>query len=121
MKKILSLLVLTSFVVGCSTASKDIAPTYVSTALYANYDCEQVRADLMRVNGQLQTLTGKLDKNRENDTVTTTVGMVLFWPSLFFLGGTKEQESQYAQLRGEYQALEQVSIQKKCMLGAEKK
>ena len=56
-----------------------------------------------------------------NDTVTTTVGMVLFWPSLFFLGGTKEQESQYAQLRGEYQALEQVSIQKKCMLSSEKK
>uniref|UniRef100_UPI0040485506 hypothetical protein n=1 Tax=Polynucleobacter sp. TaxID=2029855 RepID=UPI0040485506 len=121
MKNILVYISLISTVVGCSTAAKDISPAYVSTALYADYDCDQVRADLIRVNGLVQSMTGRLDKNRENDNVTTTVGMVLFWPSLFFLGGTKEQEAQYAQLKGEYQALEQVSIQKKCMLTSEKK
>ena len=61
-------------------------------------------------------MSGKLDKNRENDNMTATAGVILFWPALFFLGGTKEQEAQYAQLKGEYNALEQVSIQKKCDL-----
>ena len=59
-------------------------------------------------------MTGQLDDNRETDNVTTTAGILLFWPALFFLGGTKEQEAEYAQLKGEYNALEQFSIQKKC-------
>jgi hypothetical protein len=36
------------------------------------------------------------------------------------LGGTKEQEAEYAKLKGEYNALEQASIQKKCALTAAK-
>ena len=40
--------------------------------------------------------------------------MVLFWPALFALGGTKQQEAEYARLRGEYDAVQQAAIQKKC-------
>ena len=67
----------------------------------------------MRISGKVQQLTGQLDDNRGTDNVTTTAGLLLFWPALFFLGGTKEQEAEYAQLKGEYNALEQVSVQKK--------
>ena len=71
---------------------------------------------MIRVSTQVSQMTGTLDKNRENDNMTATAGAILFWPALFFLGGTKEQEAQYAQLKGEYNALEQVAIQKKCNL-----
>jgi hypothetical protein len=101
---------------GCSTASKDIRAKYVSPAQYASYDCEQIEQELIRISGKVQELTGQLDDNRETDNVTTTAGLLLFWPALFFLGGTKEQEAEYAQLKGEYNALEQVSVQKKCGL-----
>lgn len=107
---------LAAFLAGCSTASKDIVPTYTSPAQYSNYDCDQTRAEMVRVSTRVGELTGKLDKNRENDNITTTAGVVLFWPALFFVGGTKEQEAEYARLKGEYNALEQVSIQKKCNL-----
>ncbi len=115
-QKSVVLSILTTFVVGCSTASKDIVPTYVSPAQYSNYDCEQTRAELIRVSNRVGEITGKLDKNRENDNLTTTAGIILFWPALFFVGGTKEQEAEYARLKGEYAALEQTSIQKKCGL-----
>ena len=59
-------------------------------------------------------MTGQLNDNLEPDNVTTTAGNLLSWPAPFFLGGTKEQEAEYAQLKGEYNALEQASIQKKC-------
>ena len=59
-------------------------------------------------------MTGKLDKNRENDNMATGVSLLLFWPAVFFLGGTKESEAEFARLKGEAQAIEQVSIQKKC-------
>jgi hypothetical protein len=99
---------------GCSTASKDIVPTYVSPLQYSDYDCEQLKTEIIRINTRVNTISGKLDKNRESDNVTTGVTMLLFWPAVFFLGGTKEQEAEFARLKGESQAVEQVSIQKKC-------
>ncbi|WP_200241917.1 hypothetical protein [Lamprobacter modestohalophilus] len=46
------------------------------------------------------------------------VGLVLFWPALFFLaGGDKKDE--LARLKGEYDALEQAAIQKDCMIASE--
>ncbi len=117
MKKIITSLAISAFsIAGCSTSSKDIVPAYVSSVLYSNYDCDQIRLELIRVSTEVNAIAGKLDKNRENDNMTTTAGVILFWPALFFLGGTKEQEARYAQLKGEYIALEQTSIQKKCGL-----
>lgn len=113
-KKITAATLAFLMVAGCSTASKDIMPTYVSTAIYSNYDCDQLRLELIRVSTEANSMAGKMDKNRENDNMTTTAGMIIFWPALFFLGGTKEQEARYAQLKGEYNALEQATIQRKC-------
>ena len=106
--------VLASLLAGCSTASKDIVAANVSPLQYSNYDCEQVRAELIRINGRVNQMAGKLDKNRENDNLAVGVSLVLFWPAVFFLGGTKEQEAEFAKLKGEAQALEQVAIQKRC-------
>jgi hypothetical protein len=60
-------------------------------------------------------LGGRLDQASSNDSAITTAGVILFWPALFFLGGTKAQEAQYAQLKGEYSALEKAAIEKKCI------
>jgi hypothetical protein len=43
------------------------------------------------------------------------IGLILFWPALFFLeGGDGPQAAEYARLRGEVDALERVAIVKKC-------
>ena len=114
MKSFVASFLILCLMAGCSTASKDIVPTYVSPLQYSDYDCDQLRAEIIRINTRVNTITGKLDKNRENDNMTTGVTMLLFWPAIFFLGGTKEQEAEFARLKGESQAVEQVSIQKKC-------
>tara|TARA_B110001452_G_C15025610_1_gene358454 strand:- start:148 stop:501 length:354 start_codon:yes stop_codon:yes gene_type:complete len=115
-KKLFVYLVCLSFVASCSNASKDIAAIYVSPQQYSNYDCDQTRAEMQRVAGKVRSLTGQLDKNAGNDNITTGVSLILFWPAVFFLGGTKEEEAEYARLKGEYDALEQASILKKCSM-----
>ena len=46
------------------------------------------------------------------------VGLVLFWPTLFFLeGGDGAEAAEYARLKGERDALEQAYTQKKCSAG----
>lgn len=99
---------------GCSTASKDITPLTVSPMQFSNYDCDQLAAEQMRIHGRITQLGGRLDQAASNDQAIGWAGALLFWPALFFLGGTKEQEAEYAKLRGEYDALHQSAIQKKC-------
>jgi len=101
---------------GCATASNSIATAYVSPLQFQSYDCQQISAEMQRVNGRANQLAGRLDQAASNDKAIVGVGMLLFWPALFALGGTKEQEAEYARLRGEYEALQKVATEKKCAL-----
>jgi hypothetical protein len=101
---------------GCSTASSGIATAYVSPLQFQGYDCQQIAAEMQRIHVRVNQLAGRLDKAAENDKALVGVGMILFWPALFALGGTKEQEAEYARLKGEYEALERVANEKRCNL-----
>lgn len=118
MKKALNKLVccatIAAFLTGCATAGKDIAATYVSPIQYSNYDCDQLRQELARINGRVGQLTGRLDEAASNDKILTGVGAILFFPVLFALGGTKQQEAELSRLKGEYEALQSASTNKKC-------
>lgn len=114
--KVTTFLVATSLALGgCATASKDVATQSISPLQYQAYDCDQITAETMRVQTRVSQLGGRLDTAAANDKAITGIGMILFWPALFALGGTKEQEAEYGRLKGESDALQQVAISKKCM------
>ncbi len=104
----------TALLGGCATASSGIATTYVSPLQFQSYDCQQISGEMQRISVRVNQLAGRLDKAAENDKALVGVGMLLFWPALFALGGTKEQEAEYSRLRGEYEALQKVGNEKKC-------
>lgn len=103
-----------ALLMGCATASKDVATAYISPVTYQNYDCAQITAEITRVQQRANQLAGRLDEAASNDKTIAGVGMILFWPALFALGGTKQQESEYARLKGENDALNQAAINRKC-------
>lgn len=116
MKKLTLLFVISvsTVLAGCSTASKDISARYVSPIQYSSYDCSQLQEESYRITRIVTELGGRLDEAASNDKAITGVGVILFWPALFALGGTGEQEAEYARLKGEYDAVQQALIQKKC-------
>ncbi len=114
--KVLSILLIGMIFNACSKSSKEIVGLYVSPLEYADYSCEQIKSEMIRVSTKVRTLTGELDENKENDQMITGAGIILFWPALFFIGGTKEQEAEYARLKGEHEALDKVAIQKNCIV-----
>lgn len=113
-KSIASMAAASFALVGCATSSKDIASTYVSPIQYQGYDCEQIAAENQRLASRVSQLGGRLDEASSNDKAIMGVGLVLFWPALFALGGTKQQEAEYARLKGEHDALQQAAVAKKC-------
>ncbi len=101
--------------VGCASQPDKIQATYVSPDQYQRHDCQQIAAEKGRVERRVNTLYASLKKTADNDATQMGVGMLLLWPTLFFLeGGDGPEAAEYAQLKGQYEALEQASIQKRC-------
>ena len=89
----------------------------VSPLAYQNYSCEQLGAEGDRVQRKVNTLYSQLKKDANSDAWQMGVGLVLFWPTLFFLeGGDGPEAAEYRQLKGEYETIQRVSIQKTCGL-----
>ena len=108
-------ILLTMFLVGCATAPEKLGTTYVSPLQYKDYTCDQIGMEMQRVSRKVSELRGTLAKDASNDAAQMGIGLVLFWPALFFLeGGDGANAAQYSQLKGEFEALEQVAIQKNC-------
>lgn len=99
---------------GCATASRDITTTFVSPAQYYGHDCLQLAGEMQRLQSRVSQVGGRLDQAASNDAALVTAGTLLFWPALFFVGGTKQQEAEYARLKGEYDAVQQAAVMRKC-------
>jgi hypothetical protein len=112
--KIITILGAMCALTGCATASKDIASTYQSPLTYKDYDCKQIAAENDRLQTRAQQLGGRLDEAASNDKKIATAGGLLFWPALFALGGMKQQEAEFATLKGQQDAIQQTAITKNC-------
>lgn len=98
---------------SCATRSSNVSAAYVSPITYSHLSCSQLRQELARVNAKVAEVSGAQDRAATRDAVATGVGLVIFWPALFFLmAGDQKQE--LARLKGEYDALVSAGIQKNC-------
>jgi hypothetical protein len=99
---------------GCATSPSKIKPAYVSPYQYKSYSCDEIRQELTIVGTKVTEVTGQQKQNATNDAVAMGVGLVLFWPALFVLALTDDQEQELARLKGEYEALHSAAKTKKC-------
>ena len=114
MKFKLSLVILV-ILTGCASQPEDISSQYVSTLQYKDYDCDQLAGEATRISRRANELHGSLEETANNDAAQMGVGLILFWPTLFFLeGGDGAQAQEYGRLKGERDAIEKISVQKKC-------
>jgi hypothetical protein len=114
MKSKLSLLAVLPVLSSCATSPQNISAIYVSPLVYQNFTCEQIGAELQRVGARVSEVTGQQQRAATSDQVAMGVGLVLFWPALFFLATDNNKKEELARLKGEYDALQQVGISKSC-------
>ena len=100
---------------ACATNPDKIDAAYVSPLKYKDYDCDQIAMEMDYVGQRTTKLYTRLKKEANADSAQMGVGLILFWPALFFLeGGDGPEAAEYAQLKGEFEALRENSVQKKC-------
>ncbi|WP_265587134.1 hypothetical protein [Sphingomicrobium arenosum] len=102
---------------ACATHPDKISAAYVSPLKYETYSCQQLSAEMSSVEYRTNTLYHNLKKRNNNDKWAMGVGAVLFAPALLFMKGNNgAQNAEYAQLKGEYEALRTNSVQRNCGL-----
>ena len=99
---------------ACATRSDNIAAAYVSPNQYVSYNCRMFEEEATRVSSRAIAASGAQDQKATSDAVATGVGVVLFWPALFLIKGEGASAAEVARLKGEMDAIEQASIQKRC-------
>lgn len=100
--------------VGCASSSDKISAQYVSPLQFSGYDCSQISTEAQRISSRVAQLSGVQDQKATNDAIATGVAIVVFWPAAFLIGGNDHNSAELSRLKGEFETLEQVSIQKKC-------
>lgn len=81
---------------------------------YDNFSCAQLVEENTRLQQRIGSVAGDVDKKAHGDAVKMGVGLVLFWPTLFFLKGNGPEAQEYAQLKGQDEAFEQAYVRKNC-------
>ena len=99
---------------GCASSSDKISASYISPLQYQNYTCAQLAEEAQRVSSRAAQTAGVQDQKASSDAVATGVAIVLFWPAAFMIGGNDQTTAELARLKGEFEAVEKVSIQKNC-------
>jgi hypothetical protein len=104
-------------VTACATNPDNIGKQYVSDLQYQSYSCKQLEMEARRVNGRIGDVYQQAKKLANDDAIQMGIGLILFWPTLFFLeGGDGPAAMEYARLKGESEAIERSTIQKNCGL-----
>ena len=106
---------------ACATQPEEIATAYVSPLHYKNFDCDQLELEAERVSRRALELHANLKDTADTDEAQMGIGLILFWPALFFLeGGDGAEAMEYARIKGERDAIEKRSIKQKCAIEFQK-
>ena len=97
---------------GCATSPEKITANYVSPTQYNSLSCTQMREKITRISKQFGGLAKAQKRKSRNDAIAVGTGLI-FFPGVAFLS-SNDKEQELAQLKGEYQALEQSASRKEC-------
>jgi hypothetical protein len=116
----MALITTTCLLSACASHPNDIPTEYVSPLQYQSYNCKQLEQEMQSVSAHVSELRGQTESAASDSDAEMGVGLVLFWPALFFPDKNSAQAAEYGRLKGEFDALEKASIQRNCHFHVER-
>lgn len=113
--KIILPAVLLATVVGCASQPEDLSAQYTSSSRYEKRDCPALDRELEDIEGRQSVLYASLKEEADADAWQMGVGLVLLWPTLFWLeGGDGVEAMEYQQLLGKQTAIQTAMSRNDC-------
>jgi hypothetical protein len=109
-----ALFLLCAVLAGCASNAENITANYVSPNNYSKWSCRELEDEAQRVSAAAASAAGVQNSKATNDAVATGVAIVVFWPAAFLIKGDGASAANLANLKGEMQAIQTASTQKKC-------
>jgi len=106
MKEIAIIVIVCFMMMSCASNSRDIKASYVSTMPYEGLSCKQLEEEYRAVTAKINELSFQQDRVAARDSIGMGIGLILFWPALFLLAGSKGAPEELARLKGERDAIE---------------
>jgi hypothetical protein len=107
-------IVMTGLIGGCASRPENISAAYVSPLIYEKYNCKELSEEATRVSVRAAQVAGVQDSKATSDAVATGVAVIVFWPAAFLIKGDGTTAAEIAKLKGEMEAIETASKQRKC-------
>jgi hypothetical protein len=100
---------------SCASQPEELQAGYTSDIRYQDWACRNLALEATSIDKRISELHGQLKKKAGDDQAQMAIGLILFWPALFFLeGGDGPQASEFSRLKGERDAIDRVSRFKDC-------
>lgn len=104
--RVVSILVCAALLSSCASSPTHIQASYVSPQTYASFNCDQIDTEIMAVDTRATDLYHRIAHRANGDAWKMGIGMLVAWPALLFLsGGNHHDGDEYAQLKGQKDAL----------------
>ena len=115
MRMTLPLIASVAILAGCAADTSQIRAAHVSALQYDDHTCGQLRGEAARITRKAIETGRRVDQEAADDDAQTAIGLILFWPALFFLEGEETANTgEYAELKGHMNAIEDASVRKEC-------
>lgn len=99
---------------GCAAQPDKIAPAEISPERYKGLNCRRLVAERDALVPKLAALTDSQKAKADQDTAAFGIGMLVFLPALFTLGGEKDLGDELALAKGEFVTLSTAGTAKGC-------
>jgi len=117
MKKLITITIILGALIplSCATDPDQIKPHYISPHKYREYECEQLSQELNYIGHKMQELYQRLKQRRERDEIQAAF-VWFYCVTCPFLNGDGPEADQYADLKGEFEALRIEAYKKDCRI-----
>ena len=107
---IIILIMLPTIILNSCTSAKrssDVQVARVSSAPYLKMTCAELGTERRIVLERLDAARSKVDSEYDSEKATELVTWLLFAPAAFFLQGNAQEQAEFSQARGTYDAIEE--------------
>lgn len=99
---------------NCASSPNSIAAVPYPDQVFRNMSCDQINAEYVKIEASVADITGQQISERRTDQGLGLAGGMLLGSSSLLTEGNTETASKLALVKGKYESIVRVSVEKKC-------